>query len=194
MQPTEIEDKIGVLNRSVRTMLRAFADLDSAKGQVNVGVIVFGGESAHLHMPVTSASSAQWVDMSASGRTPMGGAFGVARSLLTDPAVMPEQAFEATLVLVSDGVPTDDWEPALNELLESPRGARAFRVSIGIGTDRMPDADEVLARFSSPEIGVLHAEQAQELPRLLQWVTATVTSTLRTGFVAPLLDDLDGIR
>jgi uncharacterized protein YegL len=121
----------------------------------------------------------------------MGGAFSLARELLEDDALVPERAFQPMLVLVSDGVPTDDWEQPLDDLLASRRGAKALRVAIGIGTDRTPDAEGVLAAFSSPEIGVLRAEQAERLPDLLQWVTATVTETLRTGIAAPRLDDLD---
>jgi uncharacterized protein YegL len=191
MRRNESEDKIGVLNRCMVTMLSSFAGLDSVRGEVNVGVIIFGGDEARVHVPMAPARNARWTDMVADGRTPMGAAFDVTRELLGDGAVIPERAFQPFLVLVSDGVPTDDWEPALDELLASPRGARALRVAIGIGTDRTPDAEEVLAAFSSPEIGVLRAEQAEQLPGLLQWVTATVTETAQTGFAAPRLDDLD---
>jgi uncharacterized protein YegL len=191
MQANDLEDKISVLNRSIAAMLSAFASLDSARGQINVAVIVFGGEDARLHLPMAPASAAKWTDMVAGGRTPMGGAFDVARELLEDPEIMTDRGFEPTLVLVSDGVPTDDWSPALDELLSSRRGAKALRIAIGIGTDRLPDADAVLARFSSPEIGILRAEQAEQIPGLLHWVTATVTNTLRTGFAAPKLEDLD---
>jgi uncharacterized protein YegL len=191
MQANELEDKIGVLNRSIAAMLSAFADLDSARGQINVALVVFGGDEARLHLPMAPASEARWTDMVAGGGTPMGAAFDVARDILEDPATVVERAFEPTLVLVSDGVPTDDWSPALDELLSSRRGAKALRIAIGIGTDRLPDADDVLAKFSSPEVGILRAEQAEEIPGLLHWVTATVTNTLRTGFATPKLEDLD---
>lgn len=191
MQKNEHEDKIGVLNRCMATMLSAFARLDSVRGRVHIGVVAFGGEAARLHLRVVPATEASWTEVSADGRTPMGAAFDLTRELLEDALVVPEAAFEATLVLISDGVPTDDWEPSLNDLMASSRGAKALRVAIGIGTDRTADAEEVLAAFSSPEIGVLRAEQAEELPGLLRWVTATVTDTLRTGFAAPRLEDLD---
>ncbi len=191
MQRNEHEDKIGVLNRCMAEMLSAFAGLDSTRGQIHVGVIVFGGEAARLHLPVVPASGARWTDMEADGRTPMGAAFDLTRELLDDAAAVPDNAFASTLVLVSDGVPTDDWEPALTDLLASRRGVKALRVAIGIGTDRTPDAEEVLAAFSAPEIGVLRADQVERLPGLFRWVTETVTDTLRTGFAAPRLEDLD---
>lgn len=174
MHPNELEDKISVLNRSLATMLSNFAEFDPVRAPVAVGVVAFGGEKARLHLPVCSAPDARWADMTADGRTPMGDAFGLTRELLDDPAVIPDDVIPV-LVLVSDGVPTDDWAPTLDELLASRRGVTALRVAIGIGTDRTPDDEEVLTAFSSPEIGVLRAEQADGLPDLLRRVTETVT-------------------
>jgi uncharacterized protein YegL len=174
MYPNELEDKIGVLNRGMAAMLSNFAELDSLRGPVSIGVVAFGGEKARLHLPVCPARHACWTDMTADGRTPMGDAFGLTRKLLDDPAVVPGHGLPPVLILVSDGGPTDDWAPLLDELLASRRGVTALRVAIAIGTDRTPDAEEVLAAFSSPEIGVLRAEQAEEIPGLLQRVTETV--------------------
>ena len=119
MQPNETEDKIGVLNRCMATMLSSFAGLDSVRGEVSIGVVVFGGTQARIHLPLGLARDARWVDMVAGGRTPMGGAFSLARELLEDDALVPERAFQPMLVLVSDGVPTDDWEQPLDDLLAS---------------------------------------------------------------------------
>jgi uncharacterized protein YegL len=194
MMPNEIEDKIGVLNHSMAAMLSAFAGLDPAYGQVDIGVVVFGGARARVHLPLGPTSGATWTNVAADGTTPMGAAFGMGRQLLDDLTAVPEGSLKPVLVLVSDGVPTDDWAPALDDLLASRHGVRALRVAIGIGTDRMPDAEEVLARFGSPEIGVLRAEQAEEIPGLLGRVVATVTNTAdsaRTGSGPPSLAELD---
>lgn len=193
MLPNEIEDKIGVLNDSMAAMLSAFATLDAVHGQVAIGVVVFGGAGARVHLPLGPASAATWTSVAADGRTPLGAAFGVARQMLGDLAAHPEDSLKPVLVLVSDGVPTDDWAPALDDLLASRHGARALRVAIGVGTDRMLDAEEVLARFGSPEIGVLRAEQAEEIPGLLGRVAATAVNSARTGSGPPSLADLDRI-
>ncbi len=203
MLPTEIEDKIGVLNDCMAAMLSAFAGLDQARGQVDIGVVAFGWAGARVHLPFGPASgAATWVSVVAEGKTPMGEAFGVVCQMLDDPVAVPEDSLAPVLVLVSDGVPTDDWAPSLDELLASKHGVRALRIAIGVGTDRMPDAEEVLARFGSPEIGVLRAEQAQEIPGLLERVVTTVTNTAasstRTGVRhaesgTPTLAELDRI-
>ena len=196
MLANEIEDKIGVLNQAMAGILPALAGLDPAHGQTDIGVVAFGGTGARVHLPLRPASAAAWTDLTAGGKTPMGAAFGLARQMLDAPGAMPEDSLEPVLVLVSDGVPTDDWEPALDGLLASEHGVRALRIAIGIGTDRMPDAQEVLDRFASPEIGVLQAEQAHELPRLLERVvtaTRAMGDSIRAGFWAPTLEELDRI-
>ncbi len=92
---------------------------------------------------------------------------------------MPVRAFPPTLVLVSDGAPTDEWEEAMRELLESKRGASALRLSIGIGVDRVEEAQRVLGTFTSSSMTVMSAEQAHEISAHFRWVTATVTGRLQ---------------
>ena len=57
----------------------------------------------------------------ASGRTPMGQAFDLARSLLEDKLLIPSRAYRPVVILVSDGLPTDDWERSFAALRESER-------------------------------------------------------------------------
>jgi uncharacterized protein YegL len=191
MAKDELQDKIGVLNRSIAAMFASFAREDSVRGEIHVAVVTFGGEDATLHLPMVPATAATWTDMEASGRTPMGAAFDLTRALLEDTGVVPERAFYPTIVLVSDGVPTDDWEEPLNQLLATKRGARAIRVAVGIGSDRTPDADEVLRTFSSPGVDVMRADQVDHIAAFFNWVTVTVAQELRTGRSALRLEDLD---
>jgi uncharacterized protein YegL len=186
-------EKIALLNRSIGAMLSAFGAEDSVRGEIHVAVVAFGGEEAKLHQPMVPASQARWTDMLPRGRTPMGSAFAVTQAMLEDPTVVPERSFPPTLILVSDGVPTDDWEEPLNALLSSRWGRRAMRVAIGVGADRTADADEVLAEFSTPDLTVLRTDQVHEITNLFRWVTATVTGMLHkhTGRQAVRLADLD---
>jgi uncharacterized protein YegL len=186
-------EKIHVLNRSIQGMLQMFAAEDSARGEIHLAVIAFGGDHAVVHQPLLRASQARWVELTAQGRTPMGGAFQLARSLLEDPTNVPKRAFPPSLILVSDGLPTDDWEAPLTGLLGTRWGTRALRLALGIGVDRTSQADEVLTKFSTPGINVLRSDQVHEIPAQFRWVTATVTGHLRERTVpkAARLEDLD---
>lgn len=169
------ESKIGVLNRAVASMIRSFAAEDSLYGEITVAVIAFGGE-ARLHQVPTPASQATWSDMSASGRTPLGGALDLVRELLEDESAVPKRAFHPTLVLVSDGIPTDDWEGPLERLLSSPRAARAVRLAVAVGTEAGNASYQVLQRFvANPAIPVIRADEVNKLADFFQWVTMSVT-------------------
>lgn len=105
--------------------------------------------------------------------TDMGAALRLAAAELRVPP-MPARALPPVLSLVSDGQPTDDFEPALAELLSLPWGKKAVRVAIGIGSD----ADlGVLGRFiANPEIQPLHARNSEELTRYIRWVSTAVVA------------------
>jgi uncharacterized protein YegL len=190
MSPNKFEDKIGVLNRCVAVMRKDFAEFDAPRGLIYIGVIVFGGESARLHLPFTPATEVSWTPMEAGGRTPMGAAFERARELLEQPESLPAKPFRSAIVLVSDGVPNDDWEQPLADLLASERGSKALRIAVGIGTDITAEAEEVLQRFATPGFDVLRADQIGELPAKFEWVTETVTKRFVAVPAVPSLDEM----
>jgi uncharacterized protein YegL len=105
--------------------------------------------------------------------TDMGAALRLAATELRVPP-MPVRALPPVLSLVSDGQPTDDFEPALAELLGLPWGKKAVRIAIGIGRD----ADlGVLERFiANPEIKPLHALNSEELTRYIRWASTAVVA------------------
>ncbi|WP_198347943.1 VWA domain-containing protein [Plantactinospora sp. KBS50] len=185
------DGKIGVLNQAVATMIRAFAAEDSLRGELWAGVVTFGGRGATLHHPLAPASEVRWQDMSAAGRTPLGAALDVVTDLLADDAFVPRRAFRPTLVLVSDGIPTDQWQQPLVRLLASERGAKALRLAVGVGQEMDGEAFAVLDAFiDNPLIKVGRADEVHELTRYFDWVTATVTTQVRSGRITN--DDLMG--
>ena len=105
------EGKIDSLNRAVREMVETFSTTEDLRAEVHVAVIVFGGD-ARLHVPLQAASRVKWIDMKAHGGTPMGAAFEMAAALIEDRDAVPSRAYRPSIILVSDGMPTDDWERA----------------------------------------------------------------------------------
>jgi uncharacterized protein YegL len=176
------DDKIGVLNLSMASMIRAFAAEDSAMGEICVGVVTFGEHGALLHQPLAPATDVRWTDLAATGQTPLGAALDLANELLHDDSVVVRRAYRPTLVLVSDGMPTDDWREPLNRLLASKRGGKAVRLAVGVGQDMDQDAFAVLDAFiANPLIRVGRADQVHELPRFFAWVTNSVSARIQSG-------------
>ncbi|MEU8001137.1 VWA domain-containing protein [Catellatospora sp. NPDC049111] len=177
-------EKIKVLNESIATMLRTFAAEDSIRGEIWASVITFGLGGATLHRPLSPMTDTGWQDMVAAGRTPLGAALELVTSLVEDESVVPRRAFRPTIVLVSDGKPTDGWREQLMRLLNSGRGSRSLRLAVSVGRDMDQDDFAILEAFiGDPRIPVARADQVHELPRFFDWVTATVTTQVRSGRV-----------
>jgi uncharacterized protein YegL len=176
------DGKIDVLNQSISTMIRTFVAEDTIRGEISVGVVTFGGDGAWLHQAPAPVREAQWTDMAASGRTPLGEAFDLLAELLRREDVIPRRAFQPTLVLVSDGMPTDEWQEPLARLLDTERGGKAVRLAVGIGQDMDEDAFAVLNRFvANPAIPVMRADEIHRLSSFFAWVTMSVTTRVRSG-------------
>ena len=184
--------KIDTLNDCMNTMIRSFAAEDTLRGQIQVGVVTFGGDTAYLHQPLVPATQLAWTDMQAGGRTPLGDAFTLLTGLLADEEVIPRRAFMPVLILVSDGKPTDEWEQPLARLLASPRGDKAVRLAVSIGPDMDDEDVAVLRRFiARPGGEPQRADEVHLLTRYFSWVTMSVTSQARTGRQTSAEIDLD---
>lgn len=105
------------------------------RAEINVSVITFGGEEAQIHIPLQPAEKIQWQDMRAMGRTPMGNAFGVAQAMVENRSIIASRDYHPAIILVSDGIPTDDWMTPLNDLITSERASKALRLSMAIGAE-----------------------------------------------------------
>ena len=190
------EGKIDALNQSMRDMLSTFSDQEDMRADIQVGVIAFGG-TARVHTELQSARCIQWTDMPAEGRTPMGKAFALAAELIEDKAKIPSRAYRPTLVLVSDGHPTDDWRAGYDRLLQSERAQKADRLAMAIGSD----ADEVMLEqvMSNPSIGVFHANDAAQIRQFFRYVTMSVTQRSKStnpneSQIFPFNDNPDDIE
>ncbi|MFO8079041.1 MAG: VWA domain-containing protein [Armatimonadota bacterium] len=188
--------KIDALNDSVAGMLAAFAEEDDARAEIRVCVVTFGGNTAKLHKPLAPATDTTWEPMTANGRTPMGEAFTLARQMVEDRETISGRDYSPVLVLVSDGLPNDDWQAPLDALLASERASKAARFALAIGED----ADVgILAKFLADDEGrVFQAHEAREIKKFFRWVTMSVALTSRSANPNSMieldpvdLDDLD---
>jgi uncharacterized protein YegL len=174
-----VNGKIDVMNEAIAEMIKVFAEEGDARAEIHVGAVTFGGDSANVHQPLTRASELTWLPIEAAGRTPMGGAFSIAQQLIENPEVVPSRAYRPAIVLLSDGVPTDDWESPLGSLLASKRAAKADRFAVAIGEE----ADmRTLSAFVDDSIGrVFEAHEVRQIRQFLRWVTMSVTSRSRSA-------------
>lgn len=174
-----VDGKIEALNLALKDMIAGFAAESRIRAEIQVGLITFGGEDARMHLPLAPAHRISEVSpLAAAGRTPMGAAFEQARKLVEDKEKISSRAYRPVLVLVSDGMPTDDWEAAFDALCQSERGQKATRFAMAIGAD----ADVgMLERFANdPESPVFKAHEARDIHRFFRAVTMSVAARSRT--------------
>ncbi|OLQ79162.1 tellurite resistance protein TerY [Photobacterium proteolyticum] len=161
------------LNNAVEKMIAEFADNQTNEIEILLSVITFGAE-VKLHLPYTVSNQVEWSSLEVSGMTPMGTAFAMTKAMIEDKNVTPSRAYRPTLVLVSDGAPTDDWQEHLASLVYEGRSQKCDRLAMAIGTGA---DNQVLNKFiEGTEHTVFQAEDASKIKDFFQFVTMSVTS------------------
>lgn len=169
------DGKIEALNKAVVQMIETFADEEVVDAEIHVAVITFGGKVS-LHQQPTKAANIHWVNMNATGSTPMGKALEMAKSMIEDKEVTSGMAYRPVMVLVSDGMPDSGWERPLHELVSSGRSSKCDRMAMAIGRDAHKD---VLNKFiEGTGRKLFFAENAKQLHEFFNLVTmSTIVRT-----------------
>lgn len=195
-------EKINELNLALREMLTALNDADDIRGKFQLSVIAFGGE-VRLIQPLQDITGLTLSELTAAGNTPMGQAFEIVQEMIEDREVVTSRAYTPTIVLISDGIPTDcseemyrrknyfDWEP-LKNLHSGERSSKCQRLALGIGEDA--DTEMLKAFIDNPEVPVIRTKDASGIAKFFRWVTMSTVARMHsvnpneTSVVAPLFD------
>lgn len=166
-------EKINQLNFAIRDAIpemKRVAD-DNPNAQVLIRAISFESNAKwHIANP-TPLDQFQWIDLQVGGLTSMGAALKLVSKELTSDK-MGSRALPPVLVLISDGEPTDDFQKALDEMMQSPWAKKAVRISIAIGDQANLD---ILQKFiGHSELKPLVAQTAAQLAQYIRWVSTTV--------------------
>lgn len=170
--------KIQALNTALADMTQSFAQDEDGRAEIHVAIITFGG-IAKVHQSLTPAAAMQLQPLVATGKTPMGDAFDLARELIEDRQKVPGRAYSPVIILASDAQPNDGtrWEEALDRLLTSDRAKKAQRFALGIGTG--VDATALKRFVADPGVKIYGAADAAEIAKFFRWVTISVSSRSR---------------
>lgn len=198
-------EKINELNLALREMLNTLNAADDIRGKFQLSVIAFGGDVKVLQT-LADIEGLILTELSAAGNTPMGQAFEMVREMIEDRNVVSSRAYTPTIVLISDGLPTDcteemyrrknyfDWEP-LVDLHNGERSSKCQRMALGIGEDA--DIDMLKSFIDNPEIPVIKTKDASGITKFFRWVTMSTVARMTSinpneiSVVAPMFD-IDG--
>ena len=187
-------DKIGTVNNAIQSTIPEMVSAaeSNPNAQLFVRTLSFESNAKWITEGAIPIEDFTWDDLSANGGTSMGAAFNLLAAELAIPP-MSERALPPVLVLLSDGMPTDDYKTALDNLLRLPWGKKSVRIAISIGHDA---DNSILAEFTgSPEL-VLQANNPQALVNMIKWASTAASqvsapASLAAGGVNPLADAFD---
>src|SRR5690606_152146 len=170
------DNNIGALNAALKDFLNTLSQESRLNAEIQVSIITFGGLKAEVHVPLTPAWQInQTNDLVASGGTPMGGAFELAVEMIENKDIIPSRAYKPTIVLISDGIPTDNWEASFDKLKNSDRAQKASRMAMAIGTGA--DKNMLKAFVNDLEASeVFEAHNTKEIHRFFRAVSMSVSS------------------
>jgi len=165
--------RIQLLNEAVRKMLVTLTKEETMGTEYLVSIITFGADT-RLQLAPTKAGNVNWTDLTPDGETPLGSALALAKKFIEDREKTPSRAWRPTVVLVSDGKPTDIWENALAEFITLGRSSKCDRMAMAIGAE----ADTaMLGRFiAGTGHELFQADQAESVQEFFKRVTMSVVS------------------
>lgn len=177
-------EKINTVNTAIREMMAEFSSIKNAKGKINIGIITFGNE-AIIAQPMDKIENIQIPTFTAAGKTWMGKAIDMAIDMLEDRNQVPERAYTPTIILLSDGLPTDcsesaknpnydfsGWEP-LKRLHGSERLKNCPKLALGIGEGS--NYDMLHAFINNDSIPIIKAADTATITKFFKWVTFSIS-------------------
>lgn len=171
-------DKIYRLYDAVKTMISTF-ESHSRKEEIvyKVAIITFGSQ-VKCHTRYTEAKYLNNLQrFEASGRTPLGTALKMAKDMVEDRDETKSLWYKPAIILVSDGVPTDDWKTPKSDFVDNGRSAKSQRISVAVGNDA--DEDMLKSFVSKPEF-FFKADDASKIVAVFEKVTMSVVSNAVT--------------
>ncbi len=175
-----IDGKIQALNLALNNMLNSFRQQSRTKADIQVSIVTFNDGSANIYMPLKPVSDInQEITLVASGDTPLGDAIIKTIEMIEDKKIIPSRAYKPTLVLVSDGQPTDDWKSAFEALKNSERAKKATRMAMAIGRDA--DKEVLIAFINDIEAPLFEAHNARDIQKFFRAVTMSVSTRTQSN-------------
>jgi uncharacterized protein YegL len=176
-----VEGKIQALNHAIREAIphmRAAAQ-ENPHAAVFVNAIRFADEARWMDDKLTPVSEFRWNDIEAVGATALGEALTMVGEAL-QPPLMTDRALAPVIALVTDGLPTDDFQAGLDHLLSKPWGRQAMRIVVAIGEDSASnEAQEIFKAFMGNDaLKPFHANNPEALAEQIRWVSTAVLKSV----------------
>ena len=167
-------DKIGAVNDAIRETLPDLQDLseNNADAKIKIATLQFDSNVQWRNAEPVDSENFVWNDLQAGGLTSLGAALLELKDKLSVKKFMQEAvgSFAPVILFLSDGAPTDEYKPALEEAKENNWFKHAIKIAIAIGND----ADKsVLAEVVGNTEAVIDVHNKETLKKLIRFVSVT---------------------
>jgi uncharacterized protein YegL len=165
--------KIGSVNTAIREVVPDLRDVGGADIDLKIAVLEFssGCNWQNPQGPI-SVDTFSWSNLSADGVTDLGAACEELNGKLSRTSFLkaPSASVAPVIMLLSDGMPTDNWQGGLAALKNNNWFKAAVKVAIAIGSDADTD---VLAEFTGDQMAVLSVYTPEALRAMIKKVSIT---------------------
>jgi len=168
-------EPIEAVKNGVQVMISSLRQNPQAIETAFLSLITFDSAAQQI-IPLTDLASFQMVDLRATGVTALGEALKLVSNRIENEVAKTttEQKgdWKPLVFIMTDGVPTDDWLPALAEFKKQ---RVAFTVACAAGSG----ADTTVLKQITENVVSLDTADSASIGKFFQWVTASigVTST-----------------
>lgn len=163
-------EPIEAVKNGVQIMISSLRQNPQAIETAFLSVITFDSTAQQI-IPLTDLASFQMVDIRATGVTALGEALRLVANKIENEVqkTTTEQKgdWKPLVFIMTDGIPTDDWQSGLNEFKKSKV---AFTVACAAGSGA--DAD-ILKQITENVVSLDTADSAS-IGKFFQWVTASI--------------------
>lgn len=166
-------EPIEAVKNGVQMMLHSLRQNPQAIETAYVSIITFDSEAKQI-VPLTDLASFQMVDIKAQSTTSLGAALGLLADKMeleiTKTTTDQKGDWKPLTFIMTDGVPTDDWQAGFNKLKVVNKGL-IVGCAAGQGAD-----DSILKQITGSVVRLDNAD-SESISKFFQWVTASISTT-----------------
>ena len=166
-------EPIEAVKNGVQMMIHSLRQNPQAIETAFVSIITFDSEAKQV-VPLTDLASFQMVELKANGLTSLGKALELLADRLTNEVTKTtlEQKgdWKPITFIMTDGVPTDDWQAGFQKL-------KAVKKGLIVGCAAGNNADDKVLKEISDQVVRLSNTDADSIGKFFQWVSASIATT-----------------
>ena len=166
-------EPIEAVKNGMQMMVHSLRQNPQAIETAFVSIITFDSEAKQL-IPLTDLASFQTVDLKAAGTTALGAALSLLANKLenevTKTTLEQKGDWKPIVFIMTDGVPTDDWQAGFQKL-------KAVKKGLIVGCAAGNNADDKVLKEIADQVVRLSNTDADSIGKFFQWVSASIATT-----------------